>query len=297
MSRLIHYLGSLAALWFSGTLYAQPEHEITLASWNMEHLTESDNPGCKVRSSSEYEKMKKYISQVNADIYALQEVASTAALTALFDPAQWNIYLSDRADSQPYTCRENGRTSSQQKVAIVVNKQLKVLSMHSLPSLGLKEEGLRYGLEAEIQTPRGVLTVLSLHLKSGCFVDDYSRSDLADCKILGQQVAPLLSWINQQEAKGQAYVMMGDFNHRLSAPYNRFTRDINESLSTESSLVLATRDLIGCHPWYPAPIDHIWVGAMDTQPVYQHAKVWPFEDMRPDKMLSDHCAVTVSLPG
>ena len=55
------------------------------------------------------------------------------------------------------------------------------------------------------------------------------------------------------------------------------------------------RPLIGCHPYYPAPIDHILTGRLNNTSYHKEAKFHRFEDMTPDAMLSDHCALTLKV--
>ncbi len=57
---------------------------LKVATWNVEHLSYPIDTGCKPRSQIDLNAMRDYIERVNADIYALQEVASKQALSNLF---------------------------------------------------------------------------------------------------------------------------------------------------------------------------------------------------------------------
>jgi predicted secreted acid phosphatase len=126
-------------------------------------------------------------------------------------------------------------------------------------------------------------------------VDNYSRSD-DDCPILGQQIPILDGWIEDKEKSGNPYVILGDFNHRLSAHYNHATMQLhNNSDGSESTLENTTKDMLGCHPWYPAPNDHIFVGHMTEPGIKKEIVNHHYDNMEPDAMLADHCAITLSL--
>lgn len=272
------------------------EQQLTFVTWNVEHLAYPTTAGCKPRTDQELAQLQDYAKSLNADVVGLQEVASEEAVSLLFPTSDWQIFISDRPDSEVYSCRESGFKSSQQKVAYAVRKGINVTSVTTLNAFGLESTGLRHGLELQIASPHGVISVLNLHLKSGCFVDDYTRSDSEACVAMAQQAPILDKWIETKESQRQRYVILGDFNHRLSAPYNSLTRLITKnSNGTKSSLVNTTASIIGCHPYYPAPIDHILMGNWDPL-IYQYdVTVHKFKDMQVDNMLSDHCAISLNV--
>lgn len=271
-------------------------NDLVIATWNVEHLAKPIDTGCRPRSEEEFAKLKAYAQSLDADIVAMQEVASVEAIELLFPADEWQIQISDRPDSESYECRGSNLKSTQQKVAFAVRKGIEIENIASLEALGLQMPGLRYGLEMTIDSVMGHITLLNVHMKSGCFVDNYTRSDDKDCPILGQQIPVLDAWVEEKEKAGQPYAIMGDFNHRLSAPYNRVTLQLHEnSDGTESTLENTTRDMMGCHPFYPAPIDHMFVGHMTQPGIKKEIVNHHFADMTPDAMLSDHCAITLTL--
>ena len=270
--------------------------QLIVTTWNVEHLAFPISEGCKPRSPDDLEKLQNYAASLNSDIVALQEVGSAKAAHLLFPKEQWNVYISDRPDSEPYECRRSGFKSTQQKVAYAVRKDLDVKSVNTLAEFGLDEPGLRHGLELVVDTEIGTTTILNVHMKSGCFVDDHTRSDSEACLLFSRQVPILDKWVEDKERKGRPYPMVGDFNHRLSAPYNRLTRTLaNNSDNSDSNLYNRTRDLIGCHPYYPALIDHIFAGHILDAKYNFKTSTKAFENMEPREMLSDHCAVILEI--
>lgn len=273
---------------------------LTVATWNVEHLASPISDGCRPRTQDELTKLKAYAASLNADIVAMQEVASVAAVQQVFPADDWQIRISDRPDNEPYECRGNGLTSTQQKVAFAVRKDITIQEVDTLEAFGLEMRGLRHGLEMTVSSPFGELTILNLHMKSGCFVDDYARAAQGDgrnkeaCQIYAQQAPILDAWVEEQEKSGKPYMMLGDFNHRLSAPFNSVTRMLNtNSDGSVSTLENTTANMMGCHPRYPAPIDHIFVGNITEPGTTKDIVNHHFDDM--DNMLSDHCAITLTM--
>ena len=269
-------------------------NSLVLATWNAEHLALPSEKGCKPRDAQQIEQLKAYAEAVNADVFALQEVSSKEAVEQVFPASTWQVIMSAREDSPSYECRGSGNTSTQQKVAFAIRKSVPVDEVINYRDLASGLEGLRYGLGVKIDGPDGNLELLNVHLKSGCFVDDYSVSDSTSCQTFAQQASWLNQWMGDKQKRHQSYVVLGDFNHRISAPYNRFTRMLNAGEKAGGAPAILTRDILGCHPRYPAPIDHIVAGGTGTEN-FADTKVHYFEDNSEQGMLSDHCAISTTL--
>ena len=268
---------------------------LTLATWNVEHLAYPADSGCKPRNPTDVAALKAYAAQLNADIVALQEVASVEAVAQIFPKDQWQIVLSKRAKSETYSCRENGYTSTQQRVAFAVRKSLPVLNTRHYDELAQGLNGLRYGLSITVDTADGATEVLNVHLKSGCFVDDYEKSDRKACPTFAKQAVWLDKWFEAKEASNEPYVVMGDFNHRLATQNNRFMKELaSNSDGSASTLNHITHKVVSCHPRYPAPIDHVFAGGL-THTQAANVQMRYFADNSEEAMLSDHCAVTFTL--
>lgn len=273
-----------------------PSYLLNVATWNVEHLAYPIDQGCRPRDENELNAMRAYAQKLDADVVALQEVASKEAVHLLFPEAEWQVIMSARPDSKAYDCRGSGYKSTQQKTAIAVKKALRISAVEQNEVLALGRPGLRFGLGISLETPVGVVEILNLHLKSGCFVDDYLKSDSQSCENLSEQAEILYNWIEQRETASTPYIILGDFNHRISAPYNRMTQSIlAKSKSASSPIRIVTQAIIGCHPRYPAPIDHIIVGGLASDSVTFSPLTHYYEDMSEDAMLSDHCATSVDI--
>jgi endonuclease/exonuclease/phosphatase family metal-dependent hydrolase len=263
-----------------------------VVTWNTEHFAYPRSAGCKPRTSEDIAAIKAYIAGLDASVIALQEVASKEALRLVFPERDWALVLSARADSPAYECRENGFTSTQQKVAFAIKKDIPILDVKQNAQLGLQKTGLRFGLAVTVETPLGPTDILNVHLKSGCFVDDYATSEKAACQTLAQQVPVLEEWLATHQKLTMPYMVLGDFNHRLASDNNYLASRLT---SDEYGIDIATQALRGCHPRYPEPIDHILLGGMQSALIASSAHVYKYENMHEDAMLSDHCAVSVVL--
>ncbi|MEJ6474491.1 endonuclease/exonuclease/phosphatase family protein [Pseudoalteromonas piscicida] len=267
---------------------------LRVASWNIEHLAYPSASGCRPRDEAELAALRQYAENLSADVIALQEVDSVAALEQIFSPTKWRLVLSDRKNSRTYECRGSNYTSTQQKTAFAIKKEITLSNVESFQALGVGVEGLRHGLEVTLNTSVGEVSILNVHLKSGCFVSNYQDSNKPACQLLARQLPVLKSWLSAHA--DEQYIVLGDFNHRLSQHDNHFWHQLISGQTIEqASVINATKPLKGCHPRYPVPIDHILVSKALANDSVIEPKVHFFADMEEGKMLSDHCAISVSM--
>ncbi|QTH64579.1 endonuclease/exonuclease/phosphatase family protein [Psychrosphaera ytuae] len=269
---------------------------LTIATWNLEHLAYPAEAGCRPRTSEEMAKLKAYANTINADIVAMQEVHSAQAVHQIFPASDWQVVMSGRADNEPFECRSNGNISTQQKVAFAVKKGLEIQNVDSKAEFALNSRGLRHALEISVNSDLGPMSLLNVHMKSGCFVPDYAKSDKRSCQTYAQQAPILDEYVETKELGNTPYVILGDFNHRLAEPGNAMASLLEQnSNGSVSTLQNTTKSLKGCHQYYPVPIDHILMGKVPQTVAKQSADVHHYQDMEPKRMLSDHCAVTLTL--
>lgn len=292
----------LALLFLSNgkAVFAQDTEESTLriVAWNIEHLAENDGEGCVARNESDYKELRDFAATMDADVVALQEVESEKAVARVFLPDTWDIVLSERPDSEPYICRGSGRTSTQQKVAYAIRKGVSYENLGSFEELALGNPGLRHGLMIRLTDSPEPIEVLNVHMKSGCFVNDYSTSDREACETFEDQAPILDGWIEERIQSETGFIVLGDFNHRIAEADNRLWSDLTTMDGSPVALRSNMEGLRGCHPRYPAPIDHVLVGS-EALNYYKEGseRVFYFTDetMTEEEMLSDHCPVGLDL--
>ena len=280
---------------------------LTLTTWNIEHLAEKSGTGCKPRSDKDYDALRDFAKGLQADVVALQEVESKAAVHRVFPRSSWNVVMSSRRNSKTYICRGSERRSTQQKVAIAIRKGVRFNKAPSLSRIGLGQPGLRHGVVVDLLDTKPKTRVLALHLKSGCFTNDYHSPNqnksyqVKSCNTLQKQVPILLKWAKSELAtSGRSVVMLGDFNHQLADSGNVLWRELTGVTSgSKETLTNAMAKKRGCHPRYPKPIDHILMGPLAyddyvTNSVTVHYFGSP-QTMTKQTMLSDHCPISIKL--
>jgi len=296
MTKILSICGSALLLAFLTSC----SQKLRFVSWNMEHLAENNGEGCVPRNDSDYFKLRDFATNLEADIVALQEVESAQAVARVFPEDDWNIIVSDRPASLSYECYGNGKKSTQQRVAIAIRKGVKYVEAGTFKVLALDRVGLRYGLMVKLIHRKDTLEVMSIHLKSGCFVDDYSQSDRSACETFEKQVPLLDDWVEQRVKNKRPFILLGDFNHRIANPENKLWQDLTDMEGQVVVLSNSMQNLQSCHPRYPEPIDHILLGAgAENYYVPGSEAVYYFSEtpdaMNEEEMLSDHCPIGVVL--
>jgi len=276
------------------------QKDLALVAWNVEHLAENNDEGCLPRNNQDYSRLRDFAKSLKADIVALQEVESVKAVNRVFPKNDWNIVMSNRSPSESYRCQENGNQSTQQRVAMAIRKGFEFTNIGDYEQLGLDIESLRYGVVIRLTATPEPIDIMAVHLKSGCFVDNYSVSDREACEIFEKQ-APLLDhWVESKVNEGRAFVVLGDFNHRISNSDNKLWSELTTMEKRSVPILNSMKNLPGCHPRYPEPIDHILLGP-NTSQFYKkgseavHYYAHPDSSMTESDMLSDHCPVSVEL--
>ena len=101
------FVSTLALLWLT-IASAAAQQPVRIASYNIKFLsTNVSSQGDRLA------KLRQVISRLDADVIGLQEIADRAALTLLFPPADWDIFIDEDSGDD-------------QDVAIVVRHPLRI---------------------------------------------------------------------------------------------------------------------------------------------------------------------------
>ena len=281
---------------------AAADRTLTLATWNIEHLAADDDQGCRPREAGEYEAIRRYLEQSEADVIAFQEVENLRAAQRVFPASNYDVHISERPTLKSPECYDIARNRLMQRTGFAVRKDfgkrlgLKALRRPDVRELqGARKSG-RWGVHLVLEpiAARGnakqPLHLLSIHLKSRCTYQPLTgKKARDDCRILHGQVGALSQWINARSRLDQDFIIAGDFNRQL------------DQLSDEVWLSLEAGGRAGSHvdlekalhgirhprpynPKYPYAIDHIiYNQALDGLVVERET----FFDVRADKY-SDH---------
>ncbi len=299
MVRIVARSMSVTVLVFTLTTAAAGDgwaQTIKIATWNLEHLAERDGTGCRPRTVSDYETLRRYAANLKADIVAFQEVESVAAAHRVFDADTYRIEISRRPRTKSEECRDQtGRWLTPLRVGFAIRRHVPYTRLPDVRELGVS--GTRWGVEIRVYPRTTPVSLLSVHLKSQCFSASLdAASSNPNCAILAEQMKNLELWIDGHAARGERFIILGDLNRRLNVAGDEFWREIDDSRpNLAADLERATADHLdtGCHPQYPELIDHIvmdrgtdLMARENTLKIMRYAESW---EQRP----SDHCPISV----
>lgn len=271
-----------------------PVRPLRIATWNMEHLAEREDEGCRPRATADYEAMARHARDLGADVIAFQEVESAAAAARVFPPSAWAIVIEERPAGVQGGCRGlEGQQLRAQKVGFAIRRDVPFERHPDLSELGLGNSGLRWGVDVTVGRARP-LRLLATHLKAGC--NSGRASTDRDCDVLFEQLPVLERWIDARARENAAFAVLGDFNRRLASRGDAFWAEIDDGEPANADLTLAAGTAgATCKARYREFIDHI---ALDLRAA---ARVVPgsfaeFTYGLPENQHpSDHCPVAVTI--
>jgi len=256
--------------------------ELRVASWNLEFL---DVPGAghTPRSERDYAALRRYASRLGADIVAVQEVASPAALEQVFPPSEYAYHLA--------------QTGGAQRTGFVYRRDLTVFAEPDLDALALSD--LRGGADIRVMVGGRRLRFLSVHMKAFCATEPLdSPSD--DCKKLKAQVPALESWVDARAAEGVPFVVLGDFNRVLGEKNDPLFAELDDQQPSSLALKRASlRTQTRCRGGkVQNVIDHVLLGGPSTGAMLDPGLVevsYDAAELADGTQLSDHCPIAVTL--
>lgn len=264
--------------------------ELKIATWNLNWLTtrQQGDPGLppdvKRRSEEDFNLLRRYALELDADVIAVEEVDGRDAAAKVFPSDRYSIHMT--------------RDRVTQRTGLIVRRGLQYDSNPDVVAIaGEPGSRLRSGADITLRLPSGSLRLLAVHLKQGCQAEPLSRSNRRSCLILREQVAPLKDWIAGRQAEGMPFLVLGDFNRWMDGR-DQFLAALREAAPLDRATQGRSSPCWGAEAF----IDHILAGGS--------ARAW----MRPDSLrvlryretgpewkdrLSDHCPVSVrfAVPG
>lgn len=269
---------------------AQSAQELRIASWNLEHLAETNASGCRPRDDADYAALRTHAATLDADIVAFQEIESVAAAQRVFDPAVYDIVMETRLgtpNSKP-PCNGNPQYRlNRQATGFAVKKGLPVERHPDLVALQDGDPNLRSGVDITVTRPHGApIRLLSVHLKSGCA----GGTSGASCETLKRQAEALEHWIDARATETAPFAVLGDFNRRLALPDDPLWAMLDRPPGPTDLYLAAGTKTPKCDPKYTSFIDHVVVDPRLASEVHDF---WEFT--YPGERLSDHCAISVSI--
>ena len=198
----------------------------------------------KAAYAEKVEALIKRRSELNSDIFALQEVGNDAAVHRVFPAADWEV-VSTKADIP-------------QNIAFALRKNsgLKIIASRQVDELAQKDDSghqVRPGLELTLERDGKRVTLLNVHLKASCRshpLSEPSRPGYADdkrweeiqqgCKVMRKQAPALEAWIEAQTRAKANYMILGDWNRDLKRDLSLPAR-LTEGENAKSAISGTTR--------------------------------------------------------
>jgi endonuclease/exonuclease/phosphatase family metal-dependent hydrolase len=256
-----------------------------VATWNIAWLDDRVGVGTIARQPEDYDRLARFAAEVFADTHLvmLQEVRNADAIAHVFPRDTWEMVAVEQRGSQ--------------SVGAAWRRDLPVRVVGSFEELALAT--VRQGLDLEIQTDAGPVRLLGVHLKSGCWGENYVTSTRDACVKLRDQLPILESWIDARAAEEIPFLVLGDFNRRLQ-PRDPFWIEIDDADPPNADLTLVGEGRVQ-QCWnsrYPEPIDHILTDRISSAwlvPGSEREDVFPADWSEWARVLSDHCPYSVAL--
>jgi endonuclease/exonuclease/phosphatase family metal-dependent hydrolase len=265
------------------TVAAPRAAELKIATWNLNWLTsrQAGLPGdVKIREPEDFDRLRGYALELNADIVAFQEVDNAETARRVFPPDVYSIHMS--------------HDHVRQRVGLAMRRGLKYDVNPDVTALAMDPIArLRSGVDITINPPSGPLRVLAVHLKQGCQYLAYGPSPHITCITLMSQFDIIAQWIAERSDEGVAFLVLGDFNRGLDKrdPFNR-------KILGPVPMTRATEGFSSAC-WGREPfIDHILIGGPARDWVKPNSlRVLSYRETEPawKEHLSDHCPVSVRL--
>jgi len=266
--------------------------ELTVATWNLEHLNDTVGEGCVPRTESDYAELARRIAALDADVVGFQEVENEAAARRIFPPGEWDIAFSTRPSTgagPPCYDRPEARLSHQ-GTGFAIRSALAWQRHPDLEEIAAGSRNYRWGTDITVTVDGRELRLLSVHLASGCWGEREDRSSRRSrtCATLREQFDELGEWVEERRNEDSTFVMLGDFNRRLAIPGDWGWR----ALAPRSArLHLLTGDIdTQCDPAFSEFVDHLVANPTASRLLVPGStRELPRRNPHPD-----HCAVVAT---
>lgn len=272
-----------------------PNRNLTIATWNIEHLAAENGQGCKARTDADYATLRGHAEALAADVVAFQEVEDARAAERVFPRDRWTVIMSARPDTvrEGYCRGASGPRIRKQDVGFAIRKGIDFVRHPDVAALALGNPDLRTGVDITVKAAKP-LRLLSVHLKSGCNInrDPADR----DCDILFRQAPVLEDWIDARARSNEDFAVLGDWNRRTALAGDQFLALVSDDDPPAGRLVFSNQGKgATCQKRFPDFIDHIAFGLRAATRMVPGS----FREYRYDgdeaNYPSDHCPSVVQL--
>lgn len=257
--------------------------ELKIATWNLNWLTSREGglpADVKIREPEDFDRLRAYALELNADVVAVEEVDNAETAQRLFPRETYSIHMS--------------RDHVRQRVGIAVRRGLAYDVNPDVTAIALDPMAhLRSGVDITLHPPAGPLRVLAVHLKQGCQYLTFGRTPQTVCVTLMSQFDVVSQWIAARRDEDVPFLVLGDFNRGMDKD-DPFIKKIGGP----TPLTRATEGYTSPCWGHESFIDHILIGgAARAWVVPNSMRVLAYRETDPawKERLSDHCPVSVRL--
>ena len=246
------------------------------------------------RTAQDFESLRRYATELRADIVALQEVDGPDAAAQVFP-------------GYDYCFSTRGHT---QKNGFAIRRGLPHRCEPEYEPLSIDNAVRRGVVVTFFPGTVNEFRLMSVHLKSGCPAGPLTAPG-RNCDLLTKQVAPLETWIEGEANAGRRFGVLGDFNRRFTLEkgpardaqgrLQNVYAEIDDGVPAASKLtdVTAKAKFTSCtrDSPYREYIDTILLGRDLAKSMLRKSfvrVVFNDEDAK-QRWLSDHCPVGIEL--
>lgn len=285
--RVFRLLIPLFLLVFSLSPLGKAEAQnLKITTWNMDWLTLKPNSDpdlpddIPTRNEDDYWLLHQIADNLQSDIIAFEEVDGEEAAAKVFNPDTYNIVI----NHDPIV--QNVGVALKKNISYTLNPEvtdLNIMKPHS-------HHALRGGLDITIKNGTHPFRMLVVHLKTGCWARPLDEEQHS-CPTLYQQFHVIEEWIAAREQEKIPYMILGDFNRRLT-----LKDPLMQEVEQTAPLTLTTEGYASpCEDGkYPRFIDHIILGGEARNWLTPNSlSVLTYKDLPDTAHLSDHCPVSV----
>lgn len=193
------------------------------------------------RTEEDYKRIAKILSDINADVYGLQEIENSDALSKVVRYTDGYSFVV-------------AKTNGEQNVALMYKNDISVSNIKAYKPLDVKKGRTREGLVADCKKGNLDWTMMIVHLKSTSRFDSTEEMRVESREIRRKQADVLSKWVDSMDlGKEKDIMIVGDFN---DFP-NRKKEPTLTPLLENSKVEFITKERKSCKDdkWFS--IDHI----------------------------------------
>jgi len=255
---------------------------VQIATFNIEWLGDGveDN---KPRTNSQYQQIAQIISDMGAEVIAVQEIENIQAIDKLL------IYL---PEYKGFISESEGK----QNCGIIYKNSVSVEIVGNYSPLVVKEELTRPGLIVKCKKDNFDWIMMIVHLKSTSRYDDTPEKRLESYDLRRQQAEITSFWIDSviKNSAEKDLIVLGDFNDNPDRENSSIV-----SLLENSNIAFLTNKLTSCKNKLWDGIDHILI-SKNIFPYYIENSLHYYNFLnsiteQEAEYVSDHCPVIISI--